>query len=166
MSTQDELDNLGRAAVGIAAVRVWCGLWLLLLAWSQFPAGGSEGWALPERIASCATHLTRSDPPEGARPLLAFVKAHPTWFGWLTLAFAIGAGSLLVVGLGTRTAAGAVALVHAGAWVAAPRSGAAHAGLAMTMTVASLCVILGDGGRYYGLDGLLRRPRGTRGSPG
>jgi len=162
MTLQEECDLLRPAAVGLASIRIWCGIWFLISSYLKCPFSGLSQWEFPEQLARRATALANEGAFSFYRPVLSFVHDHPTFSTTgLGILEAI-IGSLLVLGLFTRTTAACGVLVSINYWLATGRLGAGSVGLFMTLCVCLMCLILGDGGRFYGLD---RLRRGTSSPP-
>lgn len=159
MTAQEELDLIRPAAVGIAAIRVWCGVWFLIGAYSKLPLEGLASWSVPGSVETWAHACGHDSALPFFRPALAFVEAHATLASWLVLLLELTLGALLAIGLFTRIAASCSAFVWVSYWLATFKQGSAHVGLAMTLAVCALCVVLGDAGRFYGLDRLRLRKK-------
>jgi uncharacterized membrane protein YphA (DoxX/SURF4 family) len=148
----DEIELLRPAAVGLAAVRIWCGIWFLIAACPKLPLSGLAHWKLPGAVTGWVQQLAEKGAHEAYRPVLEHVAAHPTAVAVLLAAAELSVGVLLVLGLFARPAALAAAVLSLNYWLATLRLGMAHVGLHLTLGVVSLCLVLGNAGRFYGLD--------------
>ncbi|MBI4861765.1 MAG: hypothetical protein HY815_16125 [Candidatus Riflebacteria bacterium] len=159
LTDRETVDLLHPAAVGMAALRVWCGAWLLITAHLSLPLDGLTRWKLPQTIREHAQAAAARDLPELYRSFLDLAQANATVFAWVTLVVLVLVGGLLVLGLFTRLSAALLFFLYFNGWLATGGRGAAHVGLSVTFMMSALCLMLGDAGRFYGLDRLrLRRP--------
>jgi uncharacterized membrane protein YphA (DoxX/SURF4 family) len=152
MTQQEECEFLRPAAVGLASIRVWCGVWFLISSCLKFPLSGLSDWRFPEQLKHRAAALANEGAFHVYGPVLSFVQQHPTLCAALAGAVESVVGTLLVLGLFTRLSASLGIVVAVNYWLATGRLGASSVGLFVTLSVCLSCLILGDGGRFYGLD--------------
>jgi uncharacterized membrane protein YphA (DoxX/SURF4 family) len=149
VTVEDEKVQLRSAAVGIAALRVWCGALLLLVA--ALKLGGDPDF--PQKLPRWLEMAGAG----GAHPQLqAFVKAlakHASTLATVTGVIEAGLGALLVVGLWTRFAAVMAMALAAFYWGITARMGVAAVGATLTMAVTAACLVIGNAGMHWGLDG-------------
>lgn len=149
MTLEDEKVQLRSAAVGIAALRVWCGALLLLVA--ALKLGGDPDF--PQRLPRWLEMAGAG----GAHPQMqALAKSMAKNASTLSLASGVieaGLGALLVVGLWTRFASLMALLLAAFYWGITARMGVAAVGATLTMAVTAACLIIGNAGVHWGIDG-------------
>lgn len=156
MSHDEELEGLRGAAVGIAAVRIWCGLFFLMVAALKLPVWGGT-WDFPARLrAFLELAWDRGALPAlrpAFNPLLENVQAVAYASGGVEAAI----GAALVLGLFTRLASfGAMALC-ALYWAFTARLGFQMVGITITIGVTAAALWIANAGMFWGLDAVRRR---------
>jgi uncharacterized membrane protein YphA (DoxX/SURF4 family) len=164
VTPDQEKDLLGTAALGIAALRAWCGAWFVLMAVLKLPLTGGA-WEFPRRLERWLAMAAEKGAHPQYRPLMEWSAKHADAVTGL-VTFAEGAiGLLLLVGLFTRLASAGAVLLCANYWLASARLGFTTTGVALTIGVTACCLWIGNAGMFYGLDGVRARRKPTSLAP-
>jgi len=146
-SPPDHDEDLHRSSVGIAILRIWCGLWLLL----------------PAELEQAVQEFAQYGALDIYQPALETVGRHPQFFSCLIVFAETMVGILLLLGLFTRVAATGAIFLGLNYLLATARIHRAYVGLNLWIIVTGVLMLLGRGGRHYALDKLFRgsSPRPT-----
>jgi uncharacterized membrane protein YphA (DoxX/SURF4 family) len=153
---QEPAEHLRRAAIGLTGVRVWLGIWFVIAAIPKIPFAGVRGWDLPVQLQGFLKRLLADGAHAMYRPVVSFAIEHPNASAIALTSLEALAGVLLVFGFFTRMGAFLVVTLSINYWLATFHYGMVYTGFNLLLLVLALCLVAGDAGRYYGIDGLLR----------
>lgn len=162
-SPPDHDEDLHRSSVGIAILRIWCGLWLLLSVQPKLPLTGWSAWTFPAELEQAVQEFAQYGALDIYQPALETVGRHPQFFSCLIVFAETMVGILLLLGLFTRVAATGAIFLGLNYLLATARIHRAYVGLNLWIIVTGVLMLLGRGGRHYALDKLFRgsSPRPT-----
>jgi uncharacterized membrane protein YphA (DoxX/SURF4 family) len=155
MSERDQKqDALGRAAIGLAAIRVWLGIWFVIAALPKMPFAGLRHWDLPVQLQAYMKRLLVEGAHQAYQPVISLAVDHPNLCAVTLAGMEMLAGVLLVFGFFSRIGASLVVILSFNYWLATFRLGMVYCGFNLLLLVLALCLMAGDAGRFYGIDGL------------